>query len=77
MDSYESLHLHEILVVLLSEIILIILKSESMKKFILKVTIHLSMAFLLTQLECLAFLVDGQTITTDRFYISKVSSVKQ
>ncbi len=38
-----------------------------MKELTLKVAIHLFLSFVLTQLECLAFLVGGQAITTDRF----------
>gem|GEM_PF-2159968 len=44
-----------------------------MREIIYKVSIHLILSFLLTQLECLAFNVVGQTITADRFWQLDVS----
>ena len=39
-----------------------------MKEIIYKVSIHLLISMLLTQIECLAFHVVGQTTNTDRFF---------
>jgi len=67
MSSLDSLYLHEIVVVILSEIIFINIKSKSMKNVICKISLHMILSWLLTHLVELIFLVGGQTIPTGRF----------
>jgi hypothetical protein len=66
MSIWNSLHLHEITVVLLSEIIFNRIKFKSMKDMICKINIHLSISYALKTLGCLIFWVGGQTIPLDR-----------
>lgn len=63
----ESLHLHEIGVILLSEIILT--KKLSMKELIIKICVHLTMSVFLTEFLCTTanLLADGGTTSFGRF----------
>jgi len=59
-------HLHEVTVVILSEIIFNKIKFTIMKDTILKISIHLIISRLLLNLECLITQVGGQVISLDR-----------
>jgi hypothetical protein len=62
----ESLHLHEIAVVGLSEILFNNFKLKSMKELICKISIHMIISWFLKHLEGLMFFVGGQTIPFGR-----------
>jgi hypothetical protein len=59
-------HLHEIIVILLSELIFINIKLKSMKETIIKISIHLIISGLLINLECLIIQIGGQGLQLGR-----------
>jgi hypothetical protein len=61
-------HLHEVALVLLSEILFNNkLKTNTMKEILIKISIHLMISGFLTNLGCMITLVGGQAIPLDRF----------
>ncbi len=62
----KSLHLHEVVVVLLSELFFNKNKFNSMKETIYKISIHLIISSFLTNLEHLIIQIGGQAFPLDR-----------
>jgi hypothetical protein len=68
LPSMKDLHLLDITVVLLSEIIDSKFKSLKMKEIICKVAIHLTIAFVLVEIGNIIIQNGWQTTPFDRFY---------